>query len=395
MKCMGKKRKSKIRLAISAFCILFSINVLGADTVIVTEDSGITKITPPEIVADAAVVVDMKTGYTLYEKDIYTKYYPASITKIMTATLALENLKLTDVLTYSHDAVFSIEPGSSSAYLDEGEQITVEQALYGLMLISGNDVANGLAEAVGTTMDEFAKMMTSKAVTLGCKNTNFANAHGLHNDNHYTCAYDMAIMGRYAYNKFEMFRTLCSTVKYEVPPTNKQVETRYWRNSNRMINSEENYYYCDCVGGKTGFTDQAGGTFVSYANINGRLLMVVLLHSTNSVGAYTDSATLYDYIRDNVSKEFYEQLDIKYAKLEEKESESNASNAVVDANQPAVSKSGSSLDLNDSEVQAKSFSVPQKILLAMLTIFVLYYVYVKYVRYRNRKRRRIRRTYDL
>ncbi len=380
----------KNRLAIIAFCILFSINAFGAEIVIDTDTSGVTQVTPPEIVADAAIVVDMKTGYSIYEKDIYTKYYPASITKIMTATLALENLQLTDVLTYSHDAVFSIEPGSSSAYLDEGEQITVEQALYGLMLISGNDVANGLAEAVGGTMNEFANMMTSKAVTLGCKNTNFANAHGLHDDNHYTCAYDMAILSRNAYNKFEMFRKLCSTVKYEVPPTNKQVETRYWRNSNRMINSEENYYYPDCVGGKTGFTDQAGGTFVSYANINGRLLMIVLLHSTNSVGAYTDSTALYDYIKDSVSNEFYEKLDEKYAELEKAEAEKNVQDIVVDANQSNV-KSDDLQNIETNESAKMSFSTTQKVFLIVLTIFVLYYVYVRYIRYKNRKRRRVRR----
>lgn len=113
--------------------------------------------TPPDIIADAAIVVDMATGYTLYEKNIQIQEYPASITKIMTATLVLENLNMDDVVTFSHDAVYTIEPGSSSAYAEEGEQLTVEQCLYGLMLISGNDLANALGEKVSGSMDAFAQ----------------------------------------------------------------------------------------------------------------------------------------------------------------------------------------------------------------------------------------------
>lgn len=155
--------------------------------------------TPPDIIADAAIVVDMATGYTLYEKNIQMQKYPASITKIMTATLVLENLNMDDVVTFSHDAVYTIEPGSSSAYAEEGEQLTVEQCLYGLMLISGNDLANALGEKVSGSMDAFAQKMTEKAAELGCIGTRFKNAHGLHDEEHYTTAYDMAIIAMNAW----------------------------------------------------------------------------------------------------------------------------------------------------------------------------------------------------
>jgi len=338
----------------------------------------------PEIVASSAIVVDVKTGYTLYEKNIYDKKYPASITKIMTATLALERLKLTDTITFSHDAVFTIEPGSSSGYLDEGEQITVEQALYGLMLISGNDLANGLSEAVAGSMSEFSVLMTEKAKELGCKNTNFVNAHGLHDENHYTCAYDMAIIARNIYNESEMFRKLCSTVKYTVPPTNKQSETRYWRNSNRMIVDWEEYYYPDCVGGKTGFTNEAGGTFVSFSNINGRLLMTVILQSTNSAGAYKDSIALYDYMKANINTDIYSKMDKLHSEKIKKE------NLVI--SESKLHTVSTNKVINEERVEGSIFPMPLKIVLFVLMLFVIYYFYVRYTRFQKRKRRRRRYT---
>ena len=130
----------------------------------------------PDLLSQSAIVVDMNTGYTLVEKNIKDKLYPASITKIMTAILTLENAKMDEVVTFSYEAVFTVEAGSSAAYVDVDEQLTVEQCLYGLMLISGNDLANGLAEHVGGTMTNFANMMTDKAEEIGCLNTNFTNA---------------------------------------------------------------------------------------------------------------------------------------------------------------------------------------------------------------------------
>lgn len=340
---------------------------------------------PPDIVGEAAIVVDMNTGYTLYEKNIQAQHYPASITKIMTATLALENLKMEDIITFSHDAVYSIEPGSSSAYAEEGEQLTVEQCLYGLMLISGNDLANGLGEAVAGSMDAFAQKMTEKAVELGCIGTQFKNAHGLHDEGHYTTAYDMAVIAINAYRNHESFRTLCSTVRYDVPPTNLCSETRYWLNNNRMIREGEEYYYPECIGGKTGFTNEAGGTLVTYANLNNRQVMCVILKSTNSASAYSDTMTLYDYIKNNVTQTDYDSLDVKAA-----EDESIAA-AMLESLNPTEPETESIVQADVKSTQEKKesgvFNIFVKVVLVLLVLFILAYFYISYKRFQAKQRR--------
>lgn len=346
----------------------------------------------PEIVAEGAIVVDVNTGYTLYEKNIYTKYYPASITKIMTATLSLENLKYEDIVTFSHDAVFSIEPGSSAGYLNEGEQITVEQCLYGLMLISGNDIANGLAETVAGTMDEFARMMTEKAKALGCINTNFTNAHGLHDENHYTCPYDMAIMARNAYINLEQFRTLISTVRAEIPPTAMCNETRYWLNSNRMIQQGTAYYDEDCLGGKTGFTDQAGGTLVTFHNINNRTVMIVIMKDTNSVGAYTDTKSICDYLHEKLDSAYIEKIDAAYTDLKNKEKESESAAQIQVSNNSKDNVKAETTGKSDGEDnrEGSSFPIGIKILLVVVLVAVIYYFIISVQRNKKRRRRKSR-----
>lgn len=344
---------------------------------------------PPEIVGEAAIVVDMESGYTLYEKNIQTQHYPASITKIMTATLALENLNLQDVVTFSHDAVYTIEPGSSSAYADEGEMLTVEQCLYGLMLISGNDLANGLGEAVAGSMDAFAQMMTEKAAELGCVGTQFKNAHGLHDEGHYTTPYDMAIIAINAFQKHEMFRTLCSTVRYDVPPTNVMQETRYWLNNNRMLRPGEEYYYEACIGGKTGFTNEAGGTLVTYANICGRNLVCVIMKSTNSASAYQDSIALYDYISASATQEDFAFLDAMTQA--EKESISKVIEEQKAQENTTIEKNENTVQVSTEPREKENGFAIWKLFAVLILIFLLLYFYVMYRRYQRKKRRMMRR----
>lgn len=342
----------------------------------------------PSLIAESAIVVDMKTGYTLVEKNIHNKLYPASITKIMTAILTLEHVALNETVTFSHDAVFTVEAGSSAAYVDVDEQLTVEQCLYGLMLISGNDLANGLAEHVGGSMTEFAKMMTAKAKEIGCLNTSFANAHGLHDENHYTTAYDMALIAKYAYDNLEMFRTLCSTGYYECPATNKQPEIRKWRNNNRLINEYEDFYYEDCIGGKTGYTNQAGGTLVTYANINGRTIMTVIMKSSNSSGAYTDTRALYEYVRNNVTETMYTSLDEKYEAANADVPEAATSAPEQNTTEESSTENSTA---RVKEQEDGGMWIGWKILIFAVTLFIIYYAYVRYMRYLNRKRREARR----
>ena len=376
--------------------MMTSVTVLGntkAPIKTSQNDTGIYTVvgdvsTVPEILAESAIIVDMKTGYTLMEKNVYDKHYPASITKVMTAILTLELVALDETVTFSHDAVFSIESGSSAAYVDEGEQLSVEQCLYGLMLISGNDLANGLAEHVGGSMENFAVMMTNKAKELGCLNTNFTNAHGLHDENHYTCAFDMAIMAKYAYENLEMFRTLCSTTYYECSPTNKQPEIRYWRNTNKLIGPGYRQYYEDCLGGKTGYTNQAGGTLVTYAKINGRVLLGVFMKSSNSAGAYADTTAWYEYIRSNVTEDMYKAIDDKY------ELENNPPTEAITEHSTDEKKTVAEVPVHSEKTDEKEsggFWFGRIIIIVLVLAFAGYYAHVRYIRYTNEKRRLERR----
>lgn len=387
-------------VVIAACAMLVSVNVCkvyGIERVSSSEkESGIYTVTGttenvPEILGESAIVVDIKTGYTLYEKNIYEKHYPASITKIMTALLTLEHADLNEIVTFSHAAVFSVEAGSSVAYVDEGEQLTVEQCLYGLMLISGNDLANGLAEHVGGTMNNFATMMNERAKSLGCVNTCFSNAHGLHDENHYTCAYDMAKIAIEAYDTQDKFMDICSTLTYECPPTNKQTETRVWGNKNRLINPYEDLYYEDCIGGKTGYTNEAGGTLVTYANINGRKVVCVIMKSTNSAAAFADTTTLYEYIRNNVTDDMFNQLDEKYSKLVEEENSNQSEEQNTTVSEGVKNENVTSSNTENNDEESDGLWIGWKLLILMLTILIIYYAYVRYMRYLRMKRRRERR----
>lgn len=243
--------------------------------------------------AQSAILIDATTGTVLYEKESDAKHYPASITKLMTVLLALEYGNLDETITFSHDAVFSIEPGSSHIAIDEGEQITMRQALYGIMLQSANEVSNGVAEHIDGSMEAFAQHMTARSKELGCTGTNFTNANGLHDDNHYTTAHDMALIAKELL-KFDFFRELMATLYYEIPPTNKQPETRYLYAQNQLIKDSSIFYYEYCEGGKTGYTTQAGNTLVAYAKKGDTELISVVLQSTG-YGEYTDTIALFDY----------------------------------------------------------------------------------------------------
>ena len=259
----------------------------------------------PEVYAAAAIVMEANTGTILYAKDIDTAYYPASITKIMTAILTLENCELDEVVTYSYNATHSIESGSSSIYTTEGEELTVEESLYALLLESANECANGLAEHVAGTIDDFVDMMNEKAEVLGCTNTHFANANGLHDDDHYTTAHDMALIMAEAL-KFEDFVRISGTAKYQMQPTNKRDEITYMTNHHYMIapyKGVTTYLDDTVIAGKTGGTSMAKNTLVTAAERNGMTLIVVTMRTigtdTTGVPTVTDTALLLDYASEN------------------------------------------------------------------------------------------------
>lgn len=245
------------------------------------------------LTAESAILMDATTGKILYEKNSRTKQYPASITKLMTILLVLEHGSLEDEITFSHDAVFSIEPGSAHIAIQEGEILTLDQVLYGIMLRSANECANAAAEYVDGSMEKFAEHMTARAKELGCENTNFVNANGLFDENHYTTAYDMALIAQELL-KNETYRSMMSNTYYLIPPTNKQPEERPLHGQHQMLNENSLYYYEPAEGGKTGYTVEAQNTLVTYAKQGDTELIAVVL-KCNGAQHYVDTKTLFEY----------------------------------------------------------------------------------------------------
>lgn len=251
------------------------------------------------IQSESAILMDADTGQILFEKNMHEPLYPASITKIMTALLALESGSLDDVITMTYDAVFSIGRDTSHIALDVDERLTLEQALYALALESANDAANGIAELIGGSMEYFAQMMTNRAKEAGALNTTFTNAHGLPDEAHLTTAYDMARITMAALST-PQFTEIFGETYYEMPPTNKQPETRYFRCSNAMVVGK--YQYDDVIVDKTGWTSAAQNTLVTVAQREGRTLIVVVMKSQAAQIKWNDTISLLDYGFDNFYK---------------------------------------------------------------------------------------------
>ncbi|MCC8140548.1 MAG: D-alanyl-D-alanine carboxypeptidase [Lachnospiraceae bacterium] len=261
----------------------------------------------PQIYAESAIVMEASTGVILYAKSIDEQHYPASITKIMTILLALENLELDEEVTFSHTAVYTVEAGSSSIARDEGEILTVEECLYAIMLESANECANAIAEQVSGSIEAFVELMNDRAAELGCTGTHFANANGLPDEEHYTTAHDMALITQEAI-KYEEFRKISSTARYTLRATNKKDEELVMNNHHYMISGNVTTRYLDdtVFAGKTGYTVAAQNTLVTCATRNGMDLIVVTMMtqagSETGVPVYTDTADLLDYATDYFQK---------------------------------------------------------------------------------------------
>ena len=249
----------------------------------------------------AAIVVEMETGTVLYEKNADQSYYPASITKIMTAMLALENSSLDEEVTFSAEAVYKNEGDTSHIARDVGEVMTMEQCLYGMMLESANECAWAIGEHVAGDMDSFTDMMNKKAKALGCTHTHFNNPNGLPDDEHYVSARDMALIARAAY-QIPKFQEMCGTRSYNIGITNKHDAITPCNNSHAMISNHKtsSHLYEYALGGKTGYTDEAGSTLVTYAKKDGLTLLCVILNA-KTPGHYTDTIRLFDYCFYNFS----------------------------------------------------------------------------------------------
>ena len=287
-----KKNVKKVRMLL----IILALNIvcMPAASVEAKKSKNYWPKLSEKITAGAAILMDVDTGTILYKKNINKAYYPASITKILTTLVAIENSSMDEVVTFSADAVYKTA-GGSSIWRDIGEVMPMEQCLYAVMLESANECAYAVAEHIGGTMQKFVKMMNEKAKELGCKDSKFMNPHGLPDEKHYLTAKDMAIIAKAAYEN-ETFRLICGTKRYTIPPTNKHNVPTYMVNHHKMLYPKDTaaYLYDYCLGGKTGYTNAAGHTLVTYAQKDGMTLLAVILNGT-SPQYWKETRALFDF----------------------------------------------------------------------------------------------------
>ena len=260
----------------------------------------------PSINTPSAIVIEVNSGAVLYEKNADQVSYPASITKVLTTLLALEYSELDEVVTFSDDAIRYNQGDTSHIARDYGEQMTMKECLYAVMLESANECAYAVAEHVGQKLggdyQTFIDLMNERAKELGCTNTQFTNANGLPDENHWTTARDMALISAEAY-KNEDFRVIVGTRSYKIPPTNKHDEITPLNNHHAMISNYKTreHLYEYCTGGKTGYTNAAGATLVSYAEKDGLALVCVVMRTSTSV-YYKDTKNMFEHCFQNFQK---------------------------------------------------------------------------------------------
>lgn len=250
----------------------------------------------PPVFSEGAVLMDGRTGKVIYSKNEHTQYEPASTTKVMTALVVLENTKLTDKVTIGEKP--TLVDGSAIG-IAKGEVYTIEELMLGLLLESGNDCAEALAEHVAGSNEEFAKLMNAKAKELGALDTNFKNPSGLHEDGHITTAYDLALIMRAAYQNEDYVRIAqTESHKYVNHPFSDGSE-KWATNRNQLFNEYTPYYYQYAYVGKNGYTPEANHTYTATAMKDGQFLVSAFLNATDKDNFYTNIGPLFDYGFDN------------------------------------------------------------------------------------------------
>ena len=264
----------------------------------------------PVVSAKSALLMEAKTGAILYDKNIHERMYPASTTKLMTTLLAMEkeNVSLDDMVYFSESAISSVPRDASNIGIDIGEALTFEECLYGVLVASANEVSNGLAEFVAGDIDSFVRLMNEKAKELGCEDTHFNNPHGYTDSNHYTSAYDLALISR-EFSENELLSKISRTPNYHFVPTDTQPDDFTVGSTNFFM---KGYYYCDgLISSKTGFTDESGQVLVTCAEKNGmRLIAVVMMEDTPK--QYVDTLELLNYGFDNFDLVNVSDVEKKY-----------------------------------------------------------------------------------
>lgn len=276
---------------VKRFFVIFLLVILALTTYVQAET--------PEITATAGTVIDCIDGKFLYDKNMNEKLYPASLTKILTAILVVENCEMTDEVVVSQNAIDNVQYGYLTANIKVGEILTVEQLLNLLLISSYNDVSNILEEHVGGDKEGFAIMMNKKAKEIGCTNSNFVNSNGAHDVNHYSTVHDMALIGKYAM-QYDEIKEIVSKTSYELGSTNQYTgDSRIYTTTNEMLLSWSVNYYKYAKGVKTGFTTPAGYCLMTYTEKNEMPLISVVMKSTTSDSRYSDSKKIIEYAYEN------------------------------------------------------------------------------------------------
>lgn len=270
-----------------------------------------------KVFSESAILMEQSTGKILYEKNAYKRMYPASTTKILTCIIALEECDLDETAIASEEAVNSVKNGYTKANIVPGEEFTIKQLLLLMQLQSANEAANIIAEHISGSTEKFAELMNKKAKEIGCKDSHFVNANGMHDENHYSTAYDLAQICRYCM-KNKTYREIMLTEKCDIPDTeiwnNYKIENgredepyREFYNTNKLLQKGNQYYYPYCTGGKTGFTTPAKNCFIATSNKNGFELVSVILHAEltddEKSARYVDTINLFNYGYDNYNLE--------------------------------------------------------------------------------------------
>lgn len=303
--------KKRILLFITLFITLINIYTLSFANEINSTDL--------TIYSSGAVLMDYQTGKILMQKDMNKKLYPASTTKILTAIIAIENLNLTDSLTASKSAVMAIPSGYSNAGIKAGEVLSVSDLLDMFLIHSANEIGYIFGEQISGSIEKFADLMNQKAIEIGCTNTHFTNPSGIHDINHYSTAYDMALIARYCMNN-ETFKNIVNKKNCKVSATELYPQERFYKNTNSLLDSSnKRYYYEYATGIKTGFTTQAKNCLIASASKDGLNLIAVMLGAEATEnglsGRYTDAKNLFNYGFENYEKKEFLQSNSIVKKL--------------------------------------------------------------------------------
>ncbi len=338
----------------------FSLNIPESEVIFKYNPEEQKELQFPDIGSHSAIIADPKTDKIFFEKNAYEEVFPASTTKILTALLVIEKCNLDDMAKASKKAIELVPEGYTTANIKEDEELSIKDLLNVLLIPSANEAANILAEYVSGSVEEFANLMNNRAKELGCKNSHFVNPNGIHNDNHFSSAYDLYLIAKEC-QKHDIFNEIVKTKSYTLPKTNRYlIEDRTFTNTNSLIlPNSKSYYYEYATGMKTGSTTQAGQCLIASSSKDDLdLICVVLGGGTNKQGLnerFIDPVNLFESVYNNytVSK-IAEKYDIVQSYIIDKATkETETLDAVINAdistivpNDTKLSNENYQIDLN-------------------------------------------------